>query len=100
MLDKNHKNRAETPLSRNAWRVADAKNRFSELLNRAEEAPQIVNRRDRGFVVLPQEQYRELTGEDRRPNFIEFLRSAPRLDDLDLARDPSPMREVDLGDAD
>lgn len=81
-----------------AWKVAEAKNRLSEVLNRADETPQLITRRDRGYVVIAQEKYRELTGE--RPDFIQYLLSAPRIDDLGLARDKSPMREVDFGDVD
>ena len=41
-----------------AWRLADAKNRFSEVFNRAlAEGPQRVLRRDEAVVVLSERDY-------------------------------------------
>jgi prevent-host-death family protein len=77
------------------WKVADAKNRFSELINRAlEEGPQRVVRRDRAVVVVSQREYDRLRGKGR--DFKKFLLNGPRLDRLDLTRDRSPMRSVEL----
>lgn len=75
------------------WRLADAKNRFSELVNRAlSEGPQRVHRRNDTVVVIAQREYEKLTGD--RPSFKELLLAGPGLDDLDLVRDRSPMRDV------
>jgi antitoxin Phd len=78
------------------WRLADAKNKFSELFNRAlTEGPQRVQRRDDAVVVIAARDYERLTGE--AASFKDFLLSeTPSLDGLDLARDRSPMREVKL----
>jgi len=78
------------------WRLADAKNRFSELFSRAlSEGPQHVRRHNGAVVVIAEQDYEKLTGE--RPPFKEFLLGAgPNLDGLDLSRDTSPMREVTL----
>jgi prevent-host-death family protein len=78
------------------WRLADAKNRFSELVNRAlAEGPQRVLRRDEAVIVLAERDFDKLTG--RRPGFKEFLMGkGPSLDGLDLARDRSPMRDTKL----
>ena len=78
------------------WRLADAKNRFSEVVNLAlSHGPQQILRRDESVVILSLQDYQRLLGE--RPNFRQFLlESTPDLDDLDLKRDPSPMRVVDL----
>jgi antitoxin Phd len=74
------------------WRLADAKNRFSELVNRAlTEGPQRVLRRDDAVVVMAERDYEKLTG--ARPSFKEFLLGeGPGLEDVDLTRDRSPMR--------
>jgi antitoxin Phd len=74
------------------WRLADAKNRFSELVNRAlAEGPQRVLRRDDAVIIVAERDYEKLTG--ARPNFKEFLLGdGPSLERLDLARDRSPMR--------
>ena len=78
------------------WRLADAKNRFSELVNRAlTEGPQRVLRRDDTVVIVALRDYEKLTG--KRPSFKEFLMNRdPGLDGLDLKRDRTPMRDVKL----
>jgi hypothetical protein len=44
------------------WRLADVKNRFSELVNRAlAEGPRRVRRRDDAVVVLAERDYDKLT---------------------------------------
>lgn len=83
-------------LARSKWKLADAKNRFSELVNRAlAEGPQWVERRADAVVVLDRREYEKLTG--KRASFKEFLAaSGPSLKGLDLTRDRSPMRDVKL----
>lgn len=77
------------------WRLADAKNRFSELVTRTlTEGPQRVRRRNDEVVVISSEEYARLTGE--RPTFKAFLMQPAGLDDLDLSRDRSFMREAEL----
>ena len=78
------------------WKLADAKNRFSELVNLAlAEEPQFVSRRGDSVVVLSQSQYDELTG--KKFNFKEFLlQPIPEFEELDLRRDKSPTREITL----
>ncbi len=78
------------------WRLADAKNRFSELVSRAlAEGPQRVLRRNDAVIVLAQRDYEKLTGEVL--DFKEFLmRGGPTLDRIDLTRDRSAMRDVEL----
>jgi len=78
------------------WRLADAKNRFSELVSRAlAEGPQRVVRRNEAVVVVAQRDYERLTG--KRPGFKEFLMGeGPSLQGLDLTRDRSPLRHARL----
>lgn len=78
------------------WRLAEAKNKFSELVNRALEAgPQRVLRRDDTVVVIALRDYERLTG--HKPGFKAFLMGdGPDLEDIDLNRDRSPMRDVSL----
>lgn len=78
------------------WRLADAKNRFSELVNRAlAEGPQRVRRRGDTVVVVSQRDYEQLTG--KRTGFKQFLLGkGPSVKGLDLSRDRSRMREVNL----
>jgi len=76
------------------WQLADAKNRFSELVTRAlAEGPQRVRRHKDAVVIMSECDYEKLTG--KRPSFKKFLTGAgPSLEGLDLARDHSPLREV------
>ena len=78
------------------WRLAEAKNRFSELVNRAlSEGPQRVLRRDDTVVVISLQEYERLTGD--KPGFKDFLMGeSPDLEGIDLSRDGSPMRDVSL----
>jgi prevent-host-death family protein len=78
------------------WRLADAKNRFSEVVNRALTGdPQVVLRRRDAVVVVSQRDYEKLTG--KRMGFKRFLMGdGPSLQGLDLDRDKSPMRNIKL----
>ena len=77
------------------WRLAEAKNRFSELVTRTlTEGPQRVRRRHDEVVIISAEEYARLIGE--RPTFKSFLMQPAGLDELDLERDRSPLREVEL----
>ena len=75
------------------WRLAEAKNRFSELVNRAlAEGPQRVVRRD---DAVAERDYEKLIG--TRPSFKQFLLGrGPSIEGLDLTRDRSPMRKAKL----
>jgi antitoxin Phd len=78
------------------WQLANAKNRFSEVVNRALTGePQVVSRRGDAVVVIAKREYEKLTG--KRRTFKQFLTgTGPSLEDLNLERDKSPMRNVKL----
>jgi antitoxin Phd len=78
------------------WRLADAKNRFSEVVNHALAGePQIVRRRHEAVVVLSQAEYDRLRGV--KGSFKQHLLSPPYPFSLpDSLRDRSPMRDVEL----
>jgi antitoxin Phd len=77
------------------WNLAEAKNRLSEVVNLAlTEGPQTITRRNDTVVVISASRYAELTGQ--KPDFKEYLLQGVGLDELDLTRDQSPMRDVDL----
>ncbi len=77
------------------WNLAEAKNRLSEVVNLAlTQGPQTITRRKDAVVVISAEEYAELTG--RRQGFKDFLMSGPSLEGLDLERDRTPMRDVEL----
>lgn len=76
------------------WDSADAKSRFSELMNKAlSEGPQRVRCHKDAVVILAERDFERLS--ERRPSFKEFLLApGPDMEDLDLARDKSPMRDI------
>jgi len=80
------------------WRLAEAKNRFSEVVNRAlVEGPQRVIRRNDAVVIIAERDYERLAG--TRPSFKDFLLgrgSGVDFEGVDLERDRSAMRETRL----
>jgi prevent-host-death family protein len=78
------------------WQVQEAKQKFSELVQRAiEEGPQTVTRHGKEVVVvISAAEFHRLS--DRKPDFKEFLLSGPDLSVLDLKRLSDMPREHDL----
>lgn len=77
------------------WNLADAKNRFSEVVNLAlTEGPQTIHRRKDTVVVVAAEEYDRLTG--KLPTFKAFLCQGESFEGLELDRDPTPGRDLSL----
>lgn len=79
------------------WKLQDAKNRFSELVDKAEEeGPQMVSRHGKpAAVVVSFEEYKKLLRPEQ--NLFEFIQQSPWCGvDLDLERSRDIGREVDL----
>lgn len=75
------------------WQLADAKNRFSEVVRRAlNEGPQRITRRREAVIVLSEADYQRLTGTGH--NVVDYLLSGPSLEDVPIERDRSPMRDL------
>jgi prevent-host-death family protein len=81
------------------WQIQEAKQRFSELINRAQrDGPQVVTRHGSEVaVVIAAEEFRRLSTD--KGAFKDFLSSGPDLDLLDLPRDRTPARTVSLTDS-
>ncbi len=84
-----------------SWQLQEAKQRFSELVRRAEkDGPQVVTRHgEEVVVVVPAEEYRRMSGcegDEKRMDFKEFLMSAPDLSVLDLERPREMPRDVEF----
>lgn len=77
------------------WALQDAKNRFSEVVNKAEaEGPQLITRRGEDTAVLVSlKDYKALT--QQKGNLVDFFRSSP-LGEIDLTRDDDTGRDIDL----
>jgi antitoxin Phd len=77
------------------WNLSEAKNRLSEVLDRAaREGPQKIRRRKETFFVVRGHEYEKLTG--KPSSFKDWLFNGPALDKLDLRRGRSVMRKADL----
>jgi antitoxin Phd len=61
-----------------AWKLQDAKARFSEVVDRAlHDGPQVVTRHGENAVVIVA--YRDFVGADPPQDFKDFLMSIPRV---------------------
>jgi prevent-host-death family protein len=82
------------------WQLQTAKARFSELFRRARtEGPQVVTRQGKEqVVVLPAEQFAQLTKRLRQPkSLVRFFAESPLAHvKLDLSRDSDSGREIKL----
>jgi antitoxin Phd len=78
------------------WQLQAAKQRFSELVERARrDGPQFVTKHGKeAVVVVSAEEYRRLRGGG--PSLVEFIRSAPDFDMLNLERAEDRGRDVEL----
>ncbi|WP_238846775.1 type II toxin-antitoxin system Phd/YefM family antitoxin [Nocardia arthritidis] len=82
-----------------AWPLAEAKARFSELIDRVErEGPQVISKHGREVaVVVPVDEWRQKSA--REGSFAEFLASSPlRGVDIEITRIELDPREVDFSD--
>jgi len=80
------------------WQVQEAKQRFSELVRKAqtEGAQYVTKHGEEVAVVVGIDEYHRLTGHTM--DFKEFLMSMPKGGDLEIDRRREFMREVDLSD--
>jgi prevent-host-death family protein len=78
------------------WQVQEAKQHFSAVVQHAlEEGPQVVTRHGKPVVVIiAAEEYERLR--EPAPSFKDFLLNGPDFSLLDLERDTSLPREIDL----
>lgn len=84
-------------MSTNTWQLQEAKNRFSEVVDKAlSEGPQRVTRRgEEVVVILSVEEYTQL--QKSKSNLLEFFRNSPLVGvELDLERDKSYPRDVQV----
>jgi prevent-host-death family protein len=78
------------------WQVQEAKQKFSEVVRRAiDEGPQMVTRHGAEVVViLEAEEFHRLKGD--LVDFKTFLQGGPNFDLLEIERDRSLSRRIDL----
>lgn len=77
------------------WLLAEAKNRLSEVMTLAlTSGPQKVKRRNQAVIILSEIEYERLTG--ARPSFKDYLMQGPSFEGVDLTRDESSSRDLEL----
>ena len=75
------------------WNLADAKNRFSEVVNLAlTKGPQRIRRRNDEVFVISAAEYNRMKG--KGTGLKAHLFNAPSFEGVDLTRDQSSMRDV------
>jgi prevent-host-death family protein len=83
--------------SRGTWAAAEAKARFSEMMNRAlADGPQTITRKgQKAVVVVSAEEWQRKT--KRRGNLAEFFAASPlRGSELRIKRSKDGPREIEL----
>lgn len=84
-------------MARTAWQLQEAKNKLSEVIDRAQKSgPQTVTRHGRAAaVILSADDYRKMTG--GRKGLVAFFRSSPLVgEELDVRRSDDRGREINL----
>lgn len=77
------------------WLLAEAKNKLTEVVNMALITPQTIKRRNDTVVLLSVAEYNRLIGTQN--SFKTHLLSPPHsVSDLDLSRDKTVMRDIEL----
>ncbi|MEM7402464.1 MAG: type II toxin-antitoxin system prevent-host-death family antitoxin [Myxococcota bacterium] len=79
------------------WKLKEAASHLDEVVKKAaaEGPQQIAASRKISVVIVTQEQWNRLC--QRKPSLVDIMRNSPLVDmDLNLTRDPSPGRLVEL----
>ena len=81
----------------NHWQLQDAKNKFSNLVEKAQHnGPQVVTKHGKdAVVVLSIEEYKKLV--KPKTNLVKFFQSSPLVkEDIDLSRSKEIPRNIEL----
>lgn len=81
-----------------AWKLSDAKSRFSELVREASHEPQRITVEGKDSVmIISAEMFSKLLPATAQPNLYELLSQSPLADlDFDFEAERSPVRDVEL----
>ncbi len=81
----------------NTWQLQEAKNKFSNLVDKAHhDGPQFVTKHGKeSVVIIAIEDYQKLN--KPKSDLVSFLKKSPLSGiNIDLARDKSPSRDIEL----
>ena len=79
------------------WTITEDDKKLSQIPEKAlVEGPQRLLRDHEAVVVLSEDDYRRLKWERamKENDFLEFLRSGPGFEGVDISRDQSPSRDI------
>jgi antitoxin Phd len=80
-----------------SWQLHEAKNKLSEVINRAlSEGPQRVTRRDDAVIIMAETEYLELAG--KRPSLVQWLVENPMPAEIELPTRTDPPRPLPFED--
>lgn len=84
------------PAPTHEWTVASAKAHLSEVISRAQDAPQTITRNGKASVVIVSvDEWQQKSS--RQGSLASFLMRSPLAGvELELERDPNPGRDVSL----
>ncbi len=79
------------------WQLQEAKARLSEVIRQASQSPQEITLRGQpAVVVISKDEYNKLIHQPQQ-SLVQFLQSSPLAQvQLDLERDKSLTRDIDL----
>jgi prevent-host-death family protein len=82
--------------AQNAWDLSEASRKLGEVVERAQQdGPQTLKvDGEEAAAVISLRELKLL--QERKPTFKEFLLTFPSLEGLDLERDSTPPRDIDL----
>jgi antitoxin Phd len=76
------------------WNVEDAQRKLAEILNEAAaNGPQVIEHIGRSFVISLDD---SAAPSRKNKDLKDWILNGPSLEGVDLTRDPTPMREVEL----
>ena len=77
------------------WQMPDAQSRLREVIEKAlHEGPQTITDNGVEVIVLAESEFRLLA--NRKPTFVEFLLSGPKVDDFTIERDLDTGRDFEF----
>jgi antitoxin Phd len=79
------------------WKLAEAKNKFTEVFNKALAGePQTISRRGEEVVLIARADLEKLSKskKTKKKTFLEFLMSGPSFEGVDLEREKWRERDV------
>lgn len=77
------------------WNLTQAKANLNNVMDKAlHEGPQKITYKKNAVIVMKEEDYQELSAKNK--SLKDLILNGPSLEGLELERDQSPIRDIDL----